>query len=251
MQHTEALTSGAEIAYVLVKMETKKRMLRGKKLLITAGPTEEPIDAVRFISNRSTGRMGYLLASSACREGAIVTLISGPTHLSPPEGIKEYIPVRTALEMREEVLKRVEDCDALIMAAAPSDYRPRHYSTKKIKRLEKIFSIELSPNPDILKEVKEKKGKEIVMVGFAAETDNLIENARRKLREKDLDFIVANRVDAKGAGFGTVPTEVKVITEEKIETLNGINKEDLSEFILKKIGKIFFAAGPEQLRKNR
>lgn len=218
-------------------MKSKEGILVGKKLLITAGPTEEPIDAVRFISNRSTGRMGYLLASSAHREGAIVTLISGPTHLSPPQGIKEYISVRTALEMREEVLKKVGDCDALIMAAAPSDYRPRHYSIKKIKGKEKAASIELFPNPDILKDVRGKKKKGAVVIGFAAETDNLINNAHKKLREKSLDFIIANRIDVNGAGFGTVPTEVKVITKEKIETLDGVSKEDLSHFILKKVGK--------------
>lgn len=220
-------------------MKSKKRTLAGRKLLITAGPTEEPIDAVRFISNRSTGRMGYLLASSAHREGAVVTLISGPTHLSPPQGIKEYIPVRTALEMRDAVLKRIEDCDILIMAAAPSDYRPRHYSVKKIKGKKKIASIELSPNPDILKEVGGKKKKKMVSIGFAAETENLTKNARKKLREKNLDFIIANRIDESGAGFGTATTEVKVITKEKIETLDGINKEELSSFILKKAGEIF------------
>jgi phosphopantothenoylcysteine decarboxylase/phosphopantothenate--cysteine ligase len=217
----------------------KKGKLAGRKLLITAGPTEEPIDVVRFISNRSTGRMGYLLASSAHREGAIVTLISGPTHLSPPQGIKECISVRTALEMRDAVLKRIRDSDILIMAAAPSDYRPRHYSAKKIKSGKKNASIELSPNPDILKEVEEKKKKKMVVVGFAAETESLIENAREKLKEKNLDFIVANRIDEDGRGFGTVPTEVKIITKEKIETLDGIGKEELSSFILKKAEEFF------------
>ncbi|MBT9131741.1 MAG: Coenzyme A biosynthesis bifunctional protein CoaBC [Firmicutes bacterium] len=217
-------------------MKSKKGMLAGKKLLITAGPTEEPIDPVRFISNRSTGRMGYLLASSAHQEGAIVTLISGPTHLSPLQEIKEYISVRTALEMREEVLKRIKACDVLIMAAAPSDYRPRHYSAKKIKGKKKTASIELFPNPDILKEVGEKKRKKMVVVGFAAETDNLINNARRKLKEKNLDFIIANRIDINGAGFGTATTEVKIITKEKTEILDGISKEELSSIILKKLG---------------
>jgi phosphopantothenoylcysteine decarboxylase/phosphopantothenate--cysteine ligase len=222
-------------------MKNKKGILAGKKLLITAGPTEEPIDPVRFISNRSTGRMGYLLALSAYQEGAIVTLISGPTHLSPPQGIEEYVLVRTAIEMREEVLKRIEVCDILIMAAAPSDYRPRYYSAKKIKGKKKIASIELSPNPNILKEVGEKKRKEMIVVGFAAETDNLINNASRKLKEKNLDFIVANRIDANGAGFGTAPTEVKIITKEKIEILDGVSKEELSSFILKKLGVILQA----------
>ena len=177
----------------------RKKDLAGEKLLITAGPNREPLDPVRYISNRSSGKMGYALARAAVRRGAEVALVSGPTMLDPPPGAR-LIPVTTAAEMREAVVKEYGQCTAVVMAAAVSDYHAASVAEKKIKRGKAPLELRLEPNPDILKELgRNKAGK--WLIGFAAETEDLSANAQKKLREKNLDMVVANNVAEAGSGF--------------------------------------------------
>lgn len=168
-----------------------EKKLAGKKVLITAGKTEEPLDPVRYLSNNSSGQMGYSLAEQAGKMGAEVVLVSGPTNLSVPQGITEFVQVRTAEEMNEAVLERYENMDIAIACAAVADYRPKNYSKEKIKKKEGDLVIELERNPDILLNMGNKKSHQI-LIGFAAETENIIENAKGKLKKKNLDMIVAN-----------------------------------------------------------
>jgi phosphopantothenoylcysteine decarboxylase/phosphopantothenate--cysteine ligase len=177
----------------------KKKDLAGEKLLITAGPSREPLDPVRYISNRSSGKMGYALARAAVQRGAEVVLISGPTALEPPAGVK-LTPVNTAAEMRQAILNEFATCTAVIMAAAVADYHPVEFSPEKIKRGKGPLDVRLEPNPDILKELSQRKDRKL-LVGFAAETGNLDDNAEKKLHEKNLDMIVANDVTKEGSGF--------------------------------------------------
>lgn len=171
-------------------IETEKR-LAGKKLLITAGRTEEPLDPVRYLSNNSSGQMGYSLAEYAVKMGAEVTLISGPTNLSIPKGLKEFVQVRTAIEMFEAVMERYDNTHIAIACAAVADYKPKVCAKEKIKKKEGDLVIELDRNPDILLNMGNKKSHQI-LVGFAAETENILENATGKLKKKNLDMIVAN-----------------------------------------------------------
>ena len=206
-------------------------------ILITAGPTEEPIDPVRFISNRSSGKMGFALARAARRRGAEVILISGPTALSAPKKVK-YIAVRSASQMREFVLEHMEKASIIIKAAAVADYRPRRNAPEKIKKSEKGIVLELERNPDILLEVGKCKGRRIV-VGFAAETENLLQNARRKLEEKNLDLIVANDVTLPEAGFEADTNIVKFLDRSgKVEELPLMTKEELADHILNRIAQL-------------
>jgi phosphopantothenoylcysteine decarboxylase / phosphopantothenate---cysteine ligase len=176
-----------------------RRDFEGRTLLITAGPTREDIDPVRFLTNRSSGKMGYALAEAALRRGARTILVSGPTDLPVPEGA-EWVPVRSTEEMRRAVNERAADATVIVMAAAVADYRPAAAMTQKIKRAEKGLTLELEPTPDILAELGRGKGDQI-LVGFAAETNRMSENARAKLRDKGADMIVANDVTEDGAGF--------------------------------------------------
>jgi phosphopantothenoylcysteine decarboxylase/phosphopantothenate--cysteine ligase len=206
-------------------------------ILITAGPTEEPIDPVRFISNRSSGKMGFALARAARRRGAEVILISGPTALSVPKKVK-YIAVRSASQMREFVLEHMEKASIIIKAAAVADYRPRRNAPEKIKKSEKGIVLELERNPDILLEVGKRKGRRIV-VGFAAETENLLQNARRKLEEKNLDLIVANDITLPEAGFEADTNIVKFLDRSgKVEELPLMTKEELADHILNRIAQL-------------
>lgn len=173
----------------------------GQTVLITAGPTREDLDPVRFLTNRSSGKMGYALAEAAIRRGAHVVLVSGPTELHPPEGA-DWIPVRTADEMRRAVLEHSKEAGVVIMAAAVADYRLAARSETKIRRAGESLLLELEPTPDILQQLSGDKGTR-VLVGFAAETDRLEENARAKLARKGADMIVANDVTQKDAGFDT------------------------------------------------
>lgn len=177
----------------------KKKDLASEQLLITAGPNHEPLDPVRFIANRSSGKMGYALARQALRRGAQVTLISGPTALAPPAGAR-LIPVKTAAEMRQAVLKEFPKATAVLMAAAVADYHPEKFVPNKIKRGAATLTLRLRPNPDILRELGARKNGQF-LVGFAAETEALVSNAKKKLREKKLDLIVANDVTREGSGF--------------------------------------------------
>jgi phosphopantothenoylcysteine decarboxylase / phosphopantothenate---cysteine ligase len=207
-----------------------KKDLAGEKLLITAGPNREPLDPVRYLSNRSSGKMGYALARAAIRRGAEVALISGPTMLEPPTGAR-LIPVTTAAEMRHAVLNEFPRSTAVIMAAAVTDYRPADFAGKKMKRGQGPIEIRLEPNPDILKEIgAQKNGK--LLVGFAAETDELVANAKKKLEDKNLDMIVANDVTGAGAGFD-VDTNVATILDRGggVLALPLMSKDELAEQI--------------------
>jgi phosphopantothenoylcysteine decarboxylase/phosphopantothenate--cysteine ligase len=173
--------------------------LTGRRIVVTAGPTHEPIDAVRFLGNRSTGKMGYAVAREAAKRGAAVALVSGPSSLPDPPGV-EVVRVETAEEMRDAVLARFEEADAVVKAAAVADWRPKQAAEGKLKKDGGPPELLLEPTPDILRELGERKGDRI-LVGFAAETDDLETAGRTKLREKRLDLIVVNEVGAPGTGF--------------------------------------------------
>jgi phosphopantothenoylcysteine decarboxylase / phosphopantothenate---cysteine ligase len=214
--------------------------LSGLKIMVTAGPTVEPIDAVRFISNRSSGKMGFALASSARMRGAHVILVSGPTYLERPYGI-EYVPVRTAEEMRTEVLGRSADCDIVIKAAAVSDFRPKSKAASKIKKTELSLHMELESNPDILSELGAQKSfKPRVLVGFAAETEDLFLHAREKLEKKNLDMIVANDVTAPDAGFDADTNRVKILyRDHSVEDVPLLSKESVAGLVLDRARSLF------------
>lgn len=200
----------ADTPTILAAVETVLNPpLQGVRILITAGPTEEPIDAVRHISNPSSGKMGYAIAQEAVRQGAEVTLVTGPTLLEPPAGAK-VIRVRTAQEMLDACLQAYDEVDVVIATAAVSDYRPAEVWQGKRKKGEEEWTIRLVPNPDILRTLGERKGKR-VLVGFAAETQELLQNAQAKLREKNLDMIVANNVSQEGSGFRTDTNRVTIL----------------------------------------
>ena len=211
------------------------RDLEGRTVLVTAGPTREALDPVRFISNRSSGKMGYAIAEAASRRGAIVTLISGPTILTPPENVK-LVNVESAIQMRDEVISCASQSQIIIMSAAVSDYRPKDFSTQKIKRGENIITIVLEENPDILAELGRDKRDGQILVGFSMETENLIENSRKKLEKKNADFIVANDVSKEGAGFGTDTNMVTLISSSgQIKELPLMSKYDVANAILDEI----------------
>ena len=204
--------------------------LAGERLLITAGPNREPLDPVRYLSNRSSGKMGYALASAALRRGAEVALVSGPTGLTAPAGAR-LIPVTTAAEMRDAVLREYGQCTAVIMAAAVSDYRVASVSEKKIKRGTGPLELRLEPNPDILKELGAKKNGKW-LVGFAAETEDLAANAQKKLREKKLDMVIANNVVEAGSGFDG-DTNIATIVDRAgaVRSLPLMSKDELADRI--------------------
>lgn len=212
--------------------------LTGLKIMVTAGPTIEDIDPVRYITNRSSGKMGYAIAKVAALRGASVTLISGPTALKPPAGT-DFIKVRTTEEMKDAVLKNHSEMDIIIKAAAVSDYRPGHISEQKIKKSGSVFSIDLVKNPDILSELgKLKTQGNFFLAGFAAETENIMDNAREKLLKKNLDMIVVNDVTAKDAGFDTDTNRVIIIDKNGSgEELPLMSKEDVACSILDRIKK--------------
>jgi phosphopantothenoylcysteine decarboxylase/phosphopantothenate--cysteine ligase len=193
------LAAQEEILKAVREIVEAQQDLGGETVLVTAGPTYEDIDPVRFISNRSSGKMGYAVAEAAARRGAKVILITGPTALETPEGV-ERVDVRTAEEMLRAVQSRFALATIAIFAAAVADYRPAEPATAKIKRTKEPLTIRLEPNPDILTTMAKEKGDRLV-VGFAAETDHVAENARKKLTQKNADLIVANDVTAEGAGF--------------------------------------------------
>ena len=210
-----------------------KGIMSGKRILITAGPTQEPIDPVRFITNRSSGKMGYALAEAAIESGAQVTLISGPVNIEPPSNCN-HVAIKTAKEMYESVMHHIKGADVYIGTAAVSDYSPAHINESKIKKdgSNAAMVLELKENQDILKSVSELKERPYV-VGFAAETDNLIENAEKKLNNKNLDLIVANDVSDKEIGFDSDENEVTLITHEEKQLIQKQNKRKISKNILK------------------
>ncbi len=203
----------------------------GERVLVTAGPTEEPLDPVRFITNRSSGKMGYALARAAHQRGAKVTLISGPTKIPPPE-VDQIIYVRTALEMYRVVMEHYEKATVILKAAAVADYRPKAEAREKIKKDKGIPGIELTRNPDIIAAISAKKGKSI-LVGFAMETQDLLANARQKLLKKNMDMIVANSLREEGAGFETDTNIITIIDRNgKTIALEKMTKIDAAHRIL-------------------
>ena len=191
------------------------RDLGGVRVVVTAGPTQEPIDPVRFIGNRSSGRMGVAIAAEAASRGAVVHLVLGPGTVRPPAGLS-IEEVSTAEEMRAAVLAALEDADAVVMAAAVSDFRPKVSAEEKLKKDAGIPELHLEPTPDILRELGERKGNRI-LIGFAAETQDLLEAGRRKLQAKHLDLIVVNRVGREGTGFGSDTNEAMLLTKDGSE----------------------------------
>ena len=209
--------------------------LKGKNVLVTAGPTQEAIDPVRYITNKSTGKMGYALAYQAALMGAKVTLVTGPTNLEVPFGISEVIKVKSAQQMYEAVTSRFDEMDIVIKSAAVADYKPKNISDSKIKKSDSDLVLELDRNKDILFELGKLKTKQ-VLVGFAAETDDLIANAQKKLVKKNLDFIVANDLKQEGAGFAGDTNIVKLLfADGNIEELPIMTKNQLSKEIYDKI----------------
>ncbi|MFZ0448546.1 MAG: bifunctional phosphopantothenoylcysteine decarboxylase/phosphopantothenate--cysteine ligase CoaBC [Desulfatiglandaceae bacterium] len=216
-----------------------KQDLAGLRVLVTAGATHEPMDPVRFISNRSTGKMGYAVAAAACRRGASVTLVTGPTSISPPRGASVE-DVQTALEMREAVLEKATGCDVVIMTAAVSDYRPHRSAKEKMKKGAESLSLELDRNPDILEELgHSENGKGCLLVGFAAETHQLMAHAMEKLKKKNLDMIVANDVSREDAGFACDTNEVKMFFRDgRVEDSPLMSKEDVADLVLDRINAL-------------
>jgi phosphopantothenoylcysteine decarboxylase / phosphopantothenate---cysteine ligase len=212
-----------------------RRDLEGQTVLVTAGPTCEDIDPVRFLTNRSSGKMGYALAEAAHRRGARVILVSGPTDRKIPEGV-DWVPVRSTEEMRRAVLDRAREANIAVLAAAVADYRPAAVEEKKIKRGEESFTLELEPTPDILAELgrqRTQSNARRVLVGFAAETDGVAENARQKLARKGADMIVANDVTQEGAGFDTDTNIVTLFIHDGREIpLPRMNKLEVANHIL-------------------
>jgi phosphopantothenoylcysteine decarboxylase/phosphopantothenate--cysteine ligase len=200
------LAEPAEIAEAIAAERRKRRDLEDETILITAGPTQEPIDPVRFLSNRSSGKMGYALAEAAAARGARVVLISGPVNLAPPRGV-ETIPVRTAVEMRDKVFERLAPATIVVKAAAVADFHVANAPAQKIKKTAARISLELDPTPDILAELGRKKGDRL-LIGFAAETQNLLQEARRKLESKNCDMVVGNLVGGADSGFESDYNEV-------------------------------------------
>jgi phosphopantothenoylcysteine decarboxylase / phosphopantothenate---cysteine ligase len=212
------------------------RDLAGFKIMVTAGPTVEPIDPVRYITNRSSGKMGYAIARSAAMQGADVTLISGPTNLRPPLGIN-LIRVNTAEEMRNAVFANRAAMDVIIKAAAVADFRPSVSADQKIKKNDKDISINLVKNPDILSELgKTKSNPDQILIGFAAETENILVNAKEKLVRKNLDMIVVNDVTSTDAGFDVDTNRVTFIFKDgSIEELPLLKKDEVAEELLNRI----------------
>jgi phosphopantothenoylcysteine decarboxylase/phosphopantothenate--cysteine ligase len=224
------------VAAVREALKTQ-RDLDGETVLITAGPTCEDLDPVRYITNRSSGKMGYAVAEAAARRGAKVILVSGPVNLEIPSGV-ERIDVRSAKEMHHAVVDRIADSSIAILAAAVADYRPVEQRTEKIKKSDAALTISLEPTTDILAEVARNKGQKIV-VGFAAETDHVAENARMKLSAKNADLIVANDVTAEGAGFDHDTNVVTLLSRDgRNLALPKMSKSEVAQRILDEVVRL-------------
>ena len=220
------------VSYVVRELAHEKD-LHGKKVLVTAGPTQEAIDPVRYITNHSTGKMGYALAEAAMLRGAEVTLISGPTAIEPPMFVN-VIPIISAQEMFEKVATNATENDIILKAAAVADYRPKEVCDEKIKKSDHDTEIELERTTDILAYLGKNKGKTF-LCGFSMETENMLENSRRKLDKKNLDMIVANNLKDKGAGFGVDTNLITIITRDRELQLELMSKQDAANCILDEI----------------
>ena len=228
------LASQVEILKAVEEVLRGRQDLDGERVLVTAGPTREDIDPVRFLSNRSSGKMGYAVARAAARRGAKVVLVTGPTALETPGGV-ERIDVRSAEDMLRAVQARFPECTLAIFAAAVADYRAVEPSESKIKRTQDALTLRLEPNPDILATVAREKGDRLV-VGFAAETDNVAENARKKLAQKNADVMVANDVTAEGAGYDVDTNMVTLLScDGRDLALPRLTKAEVAERILDEV----------------
>jgi phosphopantothenoylcysteine decarboxylase/phosphopantothenate--cysteine ligase len=243
-EHASGLKGPGRLPEIRAIVDTIERVLdktiqdfKGKKILVTAGPTHEAIDPVRYISNRSSGKMGFAIANAAALRGAAVTLVSGPVHLETPRNV-ERVDVESANQMCDAVLKHASASDVVIMAAAVADYAPEKSAKTKIRKVPgtRPGALQLVETPDILNSLGQKKNKGTVLVGFALETDNELRNAREKLKKKKLDLIVLNSLKDKGAGFG-VDTNVVTILDNKGKTakLPLVSKFDVANEILNRL----------------
>lgn len=223
------------LQYILREIAYEKDM-QDKRVLVTAGPTQESIDPVRFITNHSTGKMGYAIAKMCMLRGAEVTLVSGPTSIAKPEFV-HVVDVVTAKEMYEEVTKRAKDQDIIIKAAAVADYRPKSVSSEKMKKKDDDLAISMERTDDILKFLGEHKKEHQFLCGFSMETENMLENSRKKLEKKHLDMIVANNLKVEGAGFAGDTNVVTIITGQEEVSLGKMTKEETALRILDEILK--------------
>ena len=221
------------LEYILKEIRCKKD-LADKKILVTAGPTREAIDPVRYITNHSTGKMGYAVAKMAAMRGAKVTLVTGPATENPPMFV-DVVRVESAREMFEAVTSISGEMDAIIKAAAVADYRPKHVGTEKTKKQDGDMAIELERTDDILKWLGEHRRPGQFLCGFSMETEHMLENSRKKVEKKNLDMIVANNLKVEGAGFGTDTNVVTLITKEKEIELAKMSKEDVAKRLLDEI----------------
>ncbi len=232
------------LEYILRETAHEKDMT-GKKVLVTAGPTVEAMDPVRYITNHSTGKMGYALARNCMRRGAEVTLVTGPTSIPKPYFVN-VIQIQSAKEMFEAVTSRAKEQDIIIKAAAVADYRPRYVSSEKMKKNEDQLTLELEKTDDILKYLGEHKPQNQFLCGFSMETEHMVENSKEKLHKKNLDMIAANNLKQAGAGFGTDTNVITLITKEEVTELELMTKEKAAEKIIDEILRCM-----EKNRKNQ
>ncbi len=230
------MSEPSQIVDEIVRTLRPREDFAGLSVVVTAGPTAEPLDPVRYITNRSSGKMGYAIAEAAHARGAHVTLISGPTAIQPPKGV-DLVRIGTTQELYDAVLGHA-DADVVIQAAAPADYRAREISPTKIKRTGDSLMIELVPNPDIAAALGARKHPGQTLVGFAAETNNVIENAQGKLKRKSLDLIVANDVTRAGAGFDVDTNIVTLIDGEGMKELPMMTKREVADGILDRVAEL-------------
>ena len=231
------LPDPARIADQVEALVRQQRDFAGESLLITAGPTQEALDPIRYVSNRSSGKMGYALAEAAARRGAKVVLVSGPVNLPAPSNV-ERILVRSAEEMRRAVLNHMDDASIIIKAAAVADYYLSNVPQQKLKKTATRLSLELDPTPDILAELGQRKGDRL-LIGFAAETENLLEEARRKMKAKKCDMLVANLVNRGGLGFESDRNEVEIISRSgQVIHAGPADKKEIAERILDQVAML-------------
>ena len=211
-----------------------KQDMKGLKVLVTAGPTQEAVDPVRFLTNHSSGRMGYSIAKACMLRGADVTLVTGRTALTPPLFV-DVVPVVSAKDMYDAVISRSDEMDIIIKAAAVADYRPVHVAEEKVKKSDSSFSLELERTDDILKYLGEHKKPGQFLCGFSMETENMLENSRKKLEKKHLDMIAANNLKVPGAGFETTTNIITIITPDSVKELELMSKDDAAFRLLDEI----------------
>ena len=219
------------LAEYILKEIAREKDMKGLKVLVTAGPTQEAVDPVRYITNHSTGRMGYAIARVCMQRGAEVTLVTGPSALKKPEFV-QTVAITSAKEMFDEVTSRASMQDIIIKAAAVADYRPKYVSDQKMKKKDDDMILEMERTDDIIAYLGAHKPEKQFLCGFSMETEHMLENSRKKLKKKNLDMIVANSLKVEGAGFGGDTNVVTIITEEKEEELGKMSKEDTAAKIL-------------------